>query len=180
MAAHTFSNVFFDRTVPTFHTETYGRYHTQDMKASVYETVDWFTAIAPLVLDAPSDDYLDSVIRVVLKICAVLYQAWVCPTSQPRHSRDPRAYRWRSCLTTMAGSNSSSATKGFSNLFPNPCAPSMSTFQLPSYQSLISLRYRINPCSLQRAMCPFCRSLANSSNHSTMLLRLSQGIVSRE
>lgn len=64
MAAHTFSIVFPDRAASTFHTETHGRDHPQDKTASVHETVGWFTAIAPLVLDAPSDDYIDSVIRV--------------------------------------------------------------------------------------------------------------------
>ncbi|KAF5261826.1 hypothetical protein FOXYS1_7471 [Fusarium oxysporum] len=64
MAAHTFSIVFSDRAAPTFHTETHGRDHPQDTMASVHETVGWFTAIVPLVLDAPSDDYIESVIRV--------------------------------------------------------------------------------------------------------------------
>ncbi|KAF9768165.1 nrps5 single domain, non-ribosomal peptide synthase-like protein [Fusarium sp. DS 682] len=64
MAAHTFSIVFSDRAAPTFHTETHGRDHPQDTTASVHETVGWFTAIVPLVLDAPSDDYIESVIRV--------------------------------------------------------------------------------------------------------------------
>lgn len=64
MAAHTFSSVFSDRAAPTFHTETHGRDHPQDTTASVHETIGWFTAIAPLVLDTPSDEYIDSVIRV--------------------------------------------------------------------------------------------------------------------
>ncbi|KAG4259319.1 hypothetical protein FPRO03_12995 [Fusarium proliferatum] len=63
MAAHIFSAVFSDRAAPTFHTETHGRDHSQDMTASVHETVGWFTAIAPFVLDAPSD-YIDSAILI--------------------------------------------------------------------------------------------------------------------